>query len=111
MNVNDEILIRNCVGKLKVKLDKQLDINDVQRGIGDDKLLGIEKPRLEFHKGRNGWLITLYDKSQDDKEFPVNIIMAFLNDYSDEPEVWSASFPESEQDEYIYETFNMGGCS
>jgi hypothetical protein len=115
MNVNDEILIRNCAGKLKVRLDKQLNINDVQRGLGHDRLSKIEEPRLEFHKGKRGWLITLYDSVQDEKklstEDPAKMTLVFVEDYCDEPEIWSASFSEAEQDEYIYETFNMGRCN
>lgn len=105
MEIGNTIYIRNSAGKLKVILDKQLDIKDVTRGRREDSLPTLKQPRMEFHK-RDGEvkIITLYDNAQDEptKENPNEIYVTFL-DY-DEVEVWKAYFDSCEEDEYIYET-------
>lgn len=105
MEIGNTIYIRNSAGKLKIILDKQLDIKDVTRGYGEDSLPTFKQPRMEFHK-RYGEvkIITLYDNAQGKatKENPNIIYVTFL-DY-DEVEVWKAYFDSSEEDEYVYET-------
>ena len=101
MNAGDKIYIRNSVGLLTVGLIRKMDLVDVMRGIGDDKLPSMCKPRLEFHKRKNGdRIVTLCDRED---ELPGTMYIAFL--YEWEPtEVWEGRYSEEEESELIFET-------
>lgn len=101
MNTNDKIFIRNKAGKLTIELIKQLSLRDVTRGLGDDKLPSMSRPRLEFHKDRGGdRIVTLCDGAKD---LPGTIYVAFLSSW--EPiEIWEGRFDNSEEEELVYET-------
>lgn len=99
--MSDKIYIRNKAGKLTVELIRKLDLRDVTRGIGDDKLPPMPRPRLEFHKRRNGdKIVTLCNR---DDELPGTMYVAFLSEW-DTPEIWEGRYKEDEEDELIFET-------
>ena len=101
MTAGDKIYIRNSAGKLTVELIRKLDLRDVTRGIGDDKLPSMPRPRLEFHKRRNGdKIVTLCNR---DSELPGTMYVAFLSEW-DTTEVWEGRYAEDEEAEFIYET-------
>lgn len=101
MNAGNKIFIRNKAGKLTVELVRQMSLVDVTRGLGDDKLPPMERPRLEFHKRRNGdRVVTLCNR---DNELPGTMYVAFLSEW-DTTEVWEGRYSEDEEDELIFET-------
>ena len=54
MKTGEIVKIRNAAGILTVKLEKELSLQDVTRGIGDDKIPELKRPRFEFHRGKCG---------------------------------------------------------
>ena len=46
MKVGDIVKIRNPAGVLTVKLEKELSLRDVTRGIGDDKIPELKKAKI-----------------------------------------------------------------
>lgn len=83
MKVGDIVQIKNSAGLLNVRLEKELDFRDVTRGIGDDKLPSLDRPRLEYHKARYGeQLITLCG---DCSIMPFNMYLMYICDFDDKP--------------------------
>lgn len=101
MKVGDVIHIKNPAGLLKVTIEKELCLADVTRGIGDDKLPGFSKPRLEYHKGPYGEHLVTY--CGDIITTPFNMYIIHILDYGDEiPKCYLGSCDETEQ--HIFET-------
>lgn len=101
MKVGDIVRIKNRAGMLSLHIDKELDFGDVVRGVGDDKLPQLIKPRLEYHKG-TGWgghLVTLCDGIEIP---PFNMYLLHITDYDEKPKCYLAVCNDSEQD--IFET-------
>lgn len=61
MKVGDIVTIKNKAGMLKVRIEKELALEDVTKGIGDDRIPDLVRPRLEYHSssGWDGSLVTL----------------------------------------------------
>ena len=55
----DTIKIRNKVGILTVHIIREMDMRDVTRCLGDDRLPDLVKPRLEVHTCGESTLVTL----------------------------------------------------
>lgn len=101
MKVGDIVTIKNKAGMLQVRIEKELDFYDVTRGIGDDKLPSLIRPRLEYHEstGWGGQLITLCDESSN---FPLNMYLLNITDCDDKPKCYLGVYTQTEQD--IFET-------
>lgn len=61
MKVGDIVIIKNKAGMLKVRIEKELSLEDVTKGVGDDKIPDLIRPRLEYHASSNygGAVVTL----------------------------------------------------
>ena len=101
MKAGDIVKIRNAAGILTVKLEKELSLQDVTRGIGDDKIPELKNPRFEVHRGRcGGYIVTLCG---DCSSFPFNMWVMHIEDYCD-PQVFLGVCDDSEAEEMIFET-------
>lgn len=101
MKVGDIVTIKNNAGMLRVRIEKELSLRDISRGIGDDKIPDLNRPRLEYHKG-TGWgghLVTLCGNLDDT---PFNIYMMHFTDYDDKPKCYLGICDSTE--ETIFET-------
>ena len=106
MKSGDIIKIRNKAGLLTLKIERELSLWDVSRGIGDDKLPEMKRPRLEYHQGRYGeHLVTLCDESE---ELPSKMYVLDCTDYAP-PLIFLGVFEKSEEDENIFETITHNG--
>lgn len=61
MKPGDIVTIKNNAGLLRVRIEKELSLEDVTKCIGDDKIPDLVRPRLEYHQsmGYSGALVTL----------------------------------------------------
>lgn len=83
MQVGETVLIKNQAGVLNVHIVKELDLEDVTKGIGDDRVQTINRPRLEYHRGGYGeHLITLCG---DLDSVPFNMYLLYVRDYDEKP--------------------------
>jgi hypothetical protein len=96
----DTIKIRNKVGILTVHIIREMDMRDVARCLGDDRLPDLAKPRLEIHTCGESTLVTLCQRSD---EFPQNMYIVVLEPY-EKPMVYLGEFREAEEEESIFET-------
>lgn len=100
MKPGDIVTIKNRAGMLKVRIEKELALEDVTRGIGDDKLPSFNRPRVEYHKGRYGeHLITLCG---DLTTVPFNMYLMHIDGYDDKPSCYLGVCDDTEQD--VFET-------
>ena len=102
-NAGDVIKIRNKVGILTVYIIKELDMQDVARCLGDDRLPDLAKPRLELHTCGESTLVTLCQRSG---EFPQNMYIVVVEPY-EKPAVYLGEFREAENDEMVFETIGI----
>lgn len=104
MKPGDIITIKNPAGILRVAIEKELDFRNVTMGLGEDKLPGLVRPRLEYHKGTGygGHLITLCECDNDSDSPFFYMYMLHIDDYEEKPKCYLGFCNESEQD--IYET-------
>ena len=101
--MGDTIKIRNKSGILTVHIIKELDIRDVARCLGDDRLPDLKKPRLEVHTCGESTLVTLCQRSD---EFPQNMYIVVVEPY-EKPTVYLGEFREAENDEMVFETVGI----
>lgn len=73
MKIGDIVTIKNNAGMLKARIEKELSLADITRGIGDDKLPGFSRPRLEYHKGPYGQQLITYCGDLDTTPFNIYI--------------------------------------
>ena len=99
----DTIKIRNKVGILTVHIIKELNMQDVARCLGDDRLPDLVKPRLEVHTCGETTLVTLCQRSD---EFPQNMYIVVIDSWED-PKVYLGEFREAEEDEMVFETVGV----
>ena len=99
----DTIKIRNNVGILTVHIIREMDMRDVARCLGDDRLPDLVKPRLEVHTCGETTLVTLCQRSN---EFPQNIYIVVIDSWED-PKVYLGEFKEAENDEMVFETVGI----
>lgn len=100
MKVGDIVTIKNAAGLLRIRIEKELDLRDVTRGIGDDKLPGFTRPRLEYHAGPYGeHLVTLCG---DLTSTPFNIYLMHITDHLDKPACYLGVCDDTE--EKVFET-------
>lgn len=60
MKIGDTVTIKNQAGMLRVRIERELRLENITNGIGDDKLPGFSKPRLEYHRGPYGEHLVTY---------------------------------------------------
>ena len=101
MKVGDIVTITNKAGMLKVRIEKELTLEDMAKGIGDDRIPDLERPRLEYHRGTSwgGQLITLCGNLDTT---PFNMYLLHITDYYDKPKCYLGTCDNSE--ETIFET-------
>lgn len=100
MNVNDVISIKNRAGLLNIRIVKELSLREVTMGIGDDKLPGLPRPRLEYHKSPRGdHLITLCG---DCSTTPFNMYVLHIDCYDNPPRCYLGVCDNDEAD--VFET-------
>ena len=86
MNIGDTIIIKNVVGILRVRIEKELSIRDINRCIGDDKLPSFEYPRLEYHvTAGDEKLITLCERKLTP---PFNMYLMHFDPFEDKPKCY-----------------------
>lgn len=104
MEIGDIVTIKNSAGMLRVVIEKELDFRNVSMGVGDDKLPGFIRPRLEYHKGTGygGQLITLCEGNNDDVSPFFYMYLLHITDCDDKPKCYLGFCNESEKD--IFET-------
>lgn len=102
-NAGDTIKIRNKSGILTVHIIREMDMRDVARCLGDDRLPDLVKPRLEVHTCGESTLVTLCQRSD---EFPQNMYIVVVEPY-EKPAVYLGEFREAENDEMVFETVGM----
>lgn len=99
----DTIKIRNKVGILTVHIIREMDMRDVARCMGDDRLPDLVKPRLEVHTCGESTLVTLCERSD---VFPQNMYIVVVEPY-EKPKVYLGEFKEAENDEMVFETVGI----
>lgn len=101
MKSGDIVKIRNKAGLLTLKIERELSLWDVSRGIGEDKLPEMKRPRLEYHQGQyDEHLVTLCDESGG---LPNKMYVLHCTDYAP-PLAFLGVFEKSEEDKNIFET-------
>lgn len=103
MNKGDLVKIRNKSGILTVHIIREMDMQDVARCLGDDRLPDLVKPRLEVHTCGESTLVTLCERSD---EFPQSMYIVAIELWED-PKVYLGEFREAENDEMVFETVGM----
>lgn len=94
MTAGDIITIQNDCGLLNIRIEERLDMYDVTRGVGEDKLPTIENPRLEYHEGPYSTsLVTICSKVEP----PFDIYLLYINPGA-KPECYRGVCDESERD-------------
>lgn len=94
------LTIRNKAGVLIVNVLESVSLSDVTRGIGTDKLPAIEKPRLEFHRRKDGTtLVTLCNRQN---EVPCKMFLFILD--GDEIEAYRGEYIEEEREDDAFVT-------
>lgn len=107
MKKGDIVRIKNNAGILTVRIEKELSLSGVTRGIGNDKIPELKKPRLEYHQGKYGaHLVTLCDNPE---KFPFNMWVMYCTGYCAPPRVFLGVCDNSEEDENVFETIMDGG--
>ena len=101
--MGDTIKIRNKSGILTVHIIKELDIRDVTRCLGDDRLPDLKKPRLEVHTCGETTLVTLCER-KDEK--PQDMYIVDIEPW-EEPKVYLGEFREAESDEMVFSTVGI----
>jgi hypothetical protein len=99
----DAIKIRNKVGILTIHIIREMDMRDVARCLGDDRLPDLVKPRLEVHTCGESTLVTLCQRSD---EFPQNMYIVVVEPY-EKPKVYLGEFSEAEGEEMVFETVGI----
>lgn len=99
-NPGDTIKIRNKVGILTVHIIREMDMRDIARCLGDDRLPDLVRPRLEVHTCGETTLVTLCERSD---EFPQNMYIVAI-EFWEYPKVYLGEFREAEEEESIFET-------
>lgn len=100
MNIGDIVTIKNPVGLLRVRIEKELSLRDVSRCIGDDKLPGFEYPRLEVHAAPyDVKLITLCNR---ELTVPFNMYLIYIDPCEDKPKCYLGICDASE--DTVFET-------
>lgn len=100
MKIGDTVTIKNKAGMLKVRIEKELRLENIANGIGEDKLPGFNKPRLEYHKGPYGEHLVTY--CGDLTGTPFNMYLMHIVDYDDKPKCYLGVCDDAEQN--IFET-------
>ena len=100
MRVGDTIDIKNAAGILTVHIVKELRLEDITKGIGDDKLPGYSRPRLEYHKGTYGEHLVTYCGDLDTT--PFNMYIMHITDYADKPSCYLGRCDNQER--HVFET-------
>lgn len=100
MNKGDLVKIRNKSGILTVHIIREMDMRDVARCLGDDRLPDLEKPRLEVHTRGETTLVTLCERKDG---WPQNMYIVVVEPWED-PKVYLGEFREAEEEESIFET-------
>lgn len=99
----ETIKIRNKVGILTVHIIREMDMQDVARCLGDDRLPDLVKPRLEVHTCGESTLVTLCERSVG---FPQNMYIVAIEPWED-PKVYLGEFREAEDEEVVFETVEI----
>ena len=100
MNIGDVITIKNKAGLLKVRIEKELDLSEVTRCLGDDRIPDLVRPRLEYHKGSYGeHLVTLCGNLT---KTPFNMYLLHIEDYGEKPKCYLGVCDDTE--ETVFET-------
>ena len=101
MKVGDVITIKNQAGMLRVRIEKELRLEDVTKGLGDDKIPNLNRPRLEYHKGSSygDHLVSLCGNLDTT---PFTIYLMHITSYGDRPSCYLGVCDDTEQD--IFET-------
>lgn len=101
MKPGDIVTIKNKAGMLRVRIEKELSLEDITKCTGDDKIPDLTRPRLEYHKGTNwgGHLITLCGNLETT---PFNMYLLHITDYGDRPTCYLGVCDNIEED--IFET-------
>lgn len=102
-NTGDTIKIRNKSGILTVHIIREMDMRDVARCMGDDRLPDLVKPRLEVHTCGETTLVTLCER-KDEKPQDMYIVVIEL---WEEPKVYLGEFKEAEDEEVVFETVGI----
>ena len=100
MKIGDIVTIKNQAGMLRVRIEKELSLEDIAKGIGDDKLPVFNKPRLEYHKGPYGEHLITY--CGDLYTMPFYIYLMHIVNYEDKPKCYLGVCDDTEQP--IFET-------
>ena len=101
MKSGDIVKIKNKAGLLTLKIERELSLWDVSRGIGEDKLPEMKRPRLEYHQGQYGeYLVTLCDEIRG---LPNKMYVLHCTDYAP-PLAFLGVFEKTEEEENIFET-------
>lgn len=101
--MGDTIKIRNKSGILTVHIIREMDMRDVARCLGDDRLPDLKKPRLEVHTCGESTLVTLCER-KDEK--PQDMYIVDIEPWED-PKVYLGEFREAESDEMVFSTVGI----
>lgn len=101
MKPGDIVTIKNKAGMLRVRLEKELSLEDVTKCLGDDKIPDLVRPRFEYHKGSNygDHLVTLCGNLSTT---PFHMYLMYISDYGDLPRCYLGVCDDTESD--IFET-------
>lgn len=101
MKVGDTITIKNKAGMLRVRLEKELSLEDVTKCVGDDKIPDLVRPRLEYHQstGYSGCLVTLCGNLNTT---PFDMYLMYIPSIYEKPTCYLGVCDDSEAD--IFET-------
>lgn len=100
MKIGDIITIKNKAGMLNVRIEKELSLENITKGVGDDRLPGFSKPRLEYHKGSYGNHLITY--CGDLVTTPFNMYLMYIDICDDKPKCYLGVCDDTEQ--CIFET-------
>ncbi len=101
----DVIKIRNKVGILTVHIIKELNMQDVARCLGDDRLPDLVKPRLEVHTCGESKLVTLRERSD---VLPGKVCKYIIVvELHEKPTVYLGTFIDPEDEEIVFETVGI----
>lgn len=103
MNKGDTIKIRNKSGILTVHIIRELDMQDVARCLGADRLPDLVKPRLEVHTCGETTLVTLCERKGG---MPQNMYIVVIEPWEG-PKVYLGEFREAEDEEMVFETVGV----
>lgn len=101
MKVGDIVTIKNKAGMLRVRIEKELSLEDVTKCVGDDKIPDLVRPRLEYHQsmGYSGALVTLCGNLDT---APFNMYLMYISSIYEKPTCYLGVCDDSEED--IFET-------